>query len=247
MAAAIDQVHDGNQAKAITHASLLQAMEAALETFQIAFDVPMIKKWHWMLHLPDHLARYGLLPNCFAQERKHKPIGQQANLLTNQKLYERHLLDQVVAKEISHLDAPDLFPEGVFLFKPRPASKKVLANLNLLLETKVTAAVCCNAAKVRGATISTGDAILYHAGHRVQPHWQVGEVQNHFNFGGHCSTLIKARDIHSYMPSQQYCKCTRSDTLGFIPIETILVAVVHTKGQQDSKVLLPYPIYSKDL
>ena len=106
---------------------------SALKTFKIAFDVPMIKEWHWMLHLPDHLARYGLLPNCFAQERMHKPIGQQANLLTNQK-YERHLLDQ--AKEISHLDAPGLFPESVFLLKPKPASKKVLANLNLLLEPK---------------------------------------------------------------------------------------------------------------
>ena len=246
MAAAIDQLHDGNLAKAITRASLLQAMEASIAAFTAAFpEVPMIKKWHWMLHLPDHFAKWQILPNCFASERKHKPIGQLASLLTNQNHFEHHLLDQVVAKEISCLDQPDLFPEGVYLVKARPASKKVLLHLNSLLETKVDQAKCSHVAKVRGATCSRNDAVLFFVGDHVHPPWQVGEIQLHFDFQGHTSTLVQAWDIQSYLPQQQYCKCSRTSNLGFIRTQDILTPVVHSKSQQEAKVLLPYHIYSK--
>ena len=132
----------------------------AIDHFAAAFDTPLIKKWHWMLHLPDSLARHGLLPNCFASERTHKPIGALANNLQNQNHFEQHLLSQVVAKEISFLDQPNLFPEGVFLLKAKDASKKVLAHLNLFLETPVDQALSSHFAKVRGATCSSGDVVL---------------------------------------------------------------------------------------
>jgi hypothetical protein len=44
---AINQVHDGNQAGVTTRASLLAAMEQAIDHFARAFDTPLIKKWHW--------------------------------------------------------------------------------------------------------------------------------------------------------------------------------------------------------
>ena len=107
MAQAIDHVHDGNQAGTITRASLLTAMEEAIQSFAKAFDVPLIKKLHWMLHLPDALTRYGTLPNCLQQK------GALATNLQNQDRFEKHLLEQAIAKEISTLDQPDLFKEGV--------------------------------------------------------------------------------------------------------------------------------------
>ena len=72
MAAVIDQIHGGNQAGVTTRTHLLQVVEASIAAFQTAFPgVPLIKKWHWQLHLPDAYARFGRLPDCFANERKH--------------------------------------------------------------------------------------------------------------------------------------------------------------------------------
>ena len=92
MAAVIDQVHDGNQAGVISRNTLLPAIETSIEGFHTAFPaIPLIKKWHWQLHLPDAHARFGKLPGCFANERKHKPIGAMATLLHNQKNFEKKL------------------------------------------------------------------------------------------------------------------------------------------------------------
>ena len=86
MAAFIDQVHDGNQAGLITITTLLPAVEQAIQTFHQAFpEISLIKKWHWQFHMPDTLQRFGFLPSCFANERKHKPIGALAQALLNQK------------------------------------------------------------------------------------------------------------------------------------------------------------------
>ena len=86
MAAFIDQVHDGNQAGLITRTTLLPAVEQAIQTFHQAFpEISLIKKWHWQFHMPDTLQRFGFLPSCFANERKHKPIGALAQALLNQK------------------------------------------------------------------------------------------------------------------------------------------------------------------
>ena len=219
----------------------------AIDHFAAAFDTPLIKKWHWMLHLPDSLARHGLLPNCFASERTHKPIGALANNLQNQNHFEQHLLSQVVAKEISFLDQPNLFPEGVFLLKAKDASKKVLARLNLFLETPVDQALSSHFAKVRGATCSSGDVVLYHVGSHVHPPWQVAEIKLQFDFQGHATTLVNAWALQQYFPRKQYAICTASTNMGLIPAEDILAPVIWSKNDTEAKVLLPYQIYSKDL
>ena len=86
MAAFIDQAHDGNQAGLITRTTLLPAVEQAIQTFHQAFpEISLVKKWHWQFHMPDTLQRFGFLPSCFANERKHKPIGALAQALLSQK------------------------------------------------------------------------------------------------------------------------------------------------------------------
>lgn len=241
MAQAIDHVHDGNQAGTITRASLLTAMEEAIQSFAKAFDVPLIKKLHWMLHLPDALTRYGTLPNCLQQK------GALATNLQNQDRFEKHLLEQAIAKEISTLDQPDLFKEGVFLVNPKAASKKVLANLFASLQIELHQALTSHVAKVRGTTCIAGDVILYHVGNHVHPHWQVAEIKLHFGFQGTAMTMIHAWDLQSYVPAKQYASCKPSNMLGFIPTEDILVSVIWTQSSSEAKVLLPHRIYAKDV
>ena len=86
MASLIGQVHDGNLAGIISKGTLLPAIELAIQCFQTAFpEVSLIKKWHWLLHMPDTQQRFGFPPSCFANDRKRKPTGQLATSLLNKK------------------------------------------------------------------------------------------------------------------------------------------------------------------
>ena len=78
-------------------------------------------------------ARYTAKISCFANGRKHKPIGQLATSLLNKKNFETNLLEQALAKEICHLDQPQLFKDGVHLVDPISASKKSLQTLSNLI------------------------------------------------------------------------------------------------------------------
>ncbi|CAE7862229.1 HMGS, partial [Symbiodinium necroappetens] len=50
-----------------TRAKLLEVAETAMETFQAAdFGIPLMIKWHWLLHRPDFLPRHGNLPFTFS-------------------------------------------------------------------------------------------------------------------------------------------------------------------------------------
>ena len=248
MAAVIDQVHGGNQWHVITKDTLLPAMEESIQSFRDAFpELPLIKKWHWQLHLPDSLARFGLLPSCFTAERKHKTIGKLATNLLDTTSFEKRLLEQVVATEVTKLDERDLFPEGVLLTKPKSASKKTLATLQALLQEPLQQATCSLEAKVRGATCYKGDIILYQTKGQSPP-WQVAEIQLHVCFHGVATTLVKVWTLEQYVPHQQYALCQIcEDNVGFIPTGDILLPVVCSKSSPKAKVLLPYQIYSKDL
>eukprot|EP00439_Symbiodinium_sp_Y106_P074328 s741_g14.t1 len=103
----LDQVHQGTMYGATTRASLLPAAEFAIQSFQEAdFGVPLMKKWHWLLHLPDFLQSHGTLPSTFTTERKHKTIGKLATNLQKTTAFESHLMQQVVAMEIITLKEP---------------------------------------------------------------------------------------------------------------------------------------------
>ena len=98
MALVIDQCHGGIQWKATTRASLLSAVEDCNYAFQAAFpDAPMIRKWHWHLHLPDSYAKFEPLPSCFTCERKHKTISSFDSRLLKTQSFEANLLEQILA------------------------------------------------------------------------------------------------------------------------------------------------------
>lgn len=104
-------------------------------------------------------------------------------------------------------------------------------------------------AKINGCTAQKGDVVAYNIGHQVFPPWQVAEVQFHVSFHGTLATLVKCWEIKEYFPQRQFAKCLVTSELAFIPTENIIEPLIFSKPQQsqESKVLLPFQIYSKDL
>ena len=244
MANLIDQIQDGNLAGLISRDTLLQATEHAIESFKAAWpEIPLIKKWHWQLHVGDTHERFGRLVSCFANERKHKPIGQLAQALQNQKNFERNLLEQVLSQEICKLDQPDVFRDGVYLVSLRPASKSTLQTLTKLIGEPIDKALVSWTASVNHTLCHKGDVVLY----QINGSIAIAQVHLHLLIHGILTTLVNAWHIQEWMPKKQFAKCqVPHQNLGFVPTADILVPVVCHQSQGNAKVLLPYQIYSKE-
>ena len=244
MANLIDQIQDGNLAGLISRDTLLQATEHAIESFKAAWpEIPLIKKWHWQLHVGDTHERFGRLVSCFANERKHKPIGQLAQALQNQKNFERNLLEQVLSQEICKLDQPDVFRDGVYLISLRPASKSTLQTLTKLIGEPIGKALVSWTASVNHTLCHKGDVVLY----QINGSIAIAQVHLHLLIHGILTTLVNAWHIQEWMPKKQFAKCqVPHQILGFVPTADILVTVICHQSQGNAKVLLPYQIYSKE-
>ena len=150
----------GPRRPATTRASLLPAAEFSIESAQEAdFGVPLMK--NGILHLADFLQRHGTLPSTFTTERKHKTIGKYATNLQKTTAFESHLMQQVVAMEITTLKEPGLFPDSCQLVKPKKATKQQFQVLRHFVDGPANEAMVASSAKLaRGGT--THDVVVFH-------------------------------------------------------------------------------------
>ena len=229
--------------KLLAGASLLHIIEESLATFHKAFpSVGMIRKWHWMLHLPDSLARYGQLPNCFACERKHKAISALATKLKRTMAYEHHMMEQVLATEITMLREPGQFTEGTQIVQPKQANSKQIAALSQFISTPCPEAKVSSVARLeRGGYCHAQDAIVYADGGS----WKVAQVQFHVILHEMHCTFVQPWCLQKCHFEKQCAKFKPSDLQGLILLQSILYPVVFCKDKDEATVLLPFQIYSQ--
>ena len=84
---------------------LQQSIGSHLKAFQDLYGAQaMTPKFHYSLHVPTFLRRFGWVPNCFVVERKHKiPKRFENHMCTNHASYERSALREVTNMYISIL------------------------------------------------------------------------------------------------------------------------------------------------
>ena len=83
----------------------------------------MISKFHWCIHYPHHLQRFGVLPTCWTHERKHKLAKRYANDCQNTHTFSKTVLSEVTASQLYLVSRPEAFDNSVRLLLPKPASK----------------------------------------------------------------------------------------------------------------------------
>ena len=104
----------------------------------------MTPKFHWLIHLPRYLARWGMLLSCFVHERKHRMVKRYCNDVQNLKTSEWSVLSEVTCHHLAALKNTSTFNFSVGLLPPvRPASKKML---KFLCETVGRDDINCNTA-----------------------------------------------------------------------------------------------------
>jgi hypothetical protein len=110
-------------------AQLAAATGLYLSAFRELYgDGVMIIKFHYTLHLPMYLQRYGMLPNCFVHERKHKLPKRFANEVKNTKWsWDASVLREVTCHHLCHLDGVGAV--AVSISDARPCKKHLQALL----------------------------------------------------------------------------------------------------------------------
>ena len=100
MAEVVDLLHGAQKTHPISKAHLFRAVEEALATcVQAGWEQNMIKKIHWLLHMPDTLERLGHLPACWTLERKHRMVSRYVSAVRNTQHYEQSLLEETLAHD----------------------------------------------------------------------------------------------------------------------------------------------------
>ena len=75
----------------------------------------MTPKFHWMIHLPRALARFGTLISCFVHERKHKLLKRYCEDLRNTLEFERSIMANVTCHHLTELMSDTAFRFGIHL------------------------------------------------------------------------------------------------------------------------------------
>lgn len=89
----------------------------------------MVPKFHFAIHFPDYLRRFGFVPSCFVLERKHKVPKRFANEVTNtSSAWEASVLREVTCHRIAAI-MTDHFGTNVGLQTACRCSKKLQATL----------------------------------------------------------------------------------------------------------------------
>ena len=141
---------------AATIRQLLQACKDA------GWSEDVIPKFHWLVHFPLHLERWGLLPSCFVNERKHKVAIRYGTDMDNTRAYAKSLVSEVASHQLSDLNEPGAFDLSARLLRPTKAAK-ALANVvrnALQLPAAVPVYISTRANTHALAEITKGDMVL---------------------------------------------------------------------------------------
>jgi len=97
----------------------------------------MHSKFHWMLHLPMHLQKFGMLPSCWVHERKHKVVKRYATGIHNTINYEGSIATEVLQHNLAYCSADSAFNFNIALTNPRvikTALLKILSGMGLSVD-----------------------------------------------------------------------------------------------------------------
>ena len=197
---------EGQQAGITTPGLLQEAVEACLAAwFAAGWD--LIPKYHWPLHMPSQLQRWGKLLSCFTCERKNKIVKKWGNPMHNTSNFESAVRKEILAEEIARLQMPGVFQEGPCLLNPHPATKQLTdficewigqhANVSTGLVCKLQN---CNRCSKGDIVLLQGDMV------------QAAQVFAFVTVPGHVLCLLQYLDVENCNLETASANCTLSPT-----------------------------------
>ena len=203
----------------------------------------MHPKFHWLVHFPTHLEKFGMLPTCFVHERKHRVAKRYANHIQNTQGFEKSVLSELVCHDLAVLKTSGIFDSAVKLSTPHTASKKLREFMSQQLSVSLQAEECltCAVAHILPAgTCCKKDVVLIKSSKGTQP-FEAAEVWFHVQCKGICVSLVSLWKLKSYDAAKGLAEWLKQDNPVMISTSSILAPVCFTVSHDTAvRTLIPF-------
>lgn len=217
-----------------------EALQSAIESFlahcvDAKWENQMIKKFHWLLHMPSHLLRFKFIPTCFALERKHRLVKRFVHLARRTMALARSTYRDVLNHELAQLKEPNVFRVGCYLVEKHKPTKKVHGFLSeyfshMAMDMPAVVHVCRQARIEPSGEATTGDIVLIKSEANSQP-WDAGEVWMHVEFEGHpLLTIATMYSLRAYNSQLYAATWDVQDKPMFVYTADILCGLIHKRA-----------------
>jgi hypothetical protein len=202
----------------------------------------MIPKFHWLIHLPRHLARFGCLPTCWVHERKHRMVKRYATDIQNTRVYERSVVGEVTCHYLADIAHTTVFDFGVGLVTPKPAPRQIHAFMEQALELGITQCETGRDARISDfATCSRGDvALLREAGKLV-----ACRVLAHTVCDGEPISLVAIFRLLLFNKAHGAAEWEESQKQTLVSTGDIECSVIHCRVTAGVRTLIPVHLRSR--
>ena len=214
------QVNTGRVTPAMLADAITRHYVAHVAAYGHTLFVP---KHHYMLHMPDQLARFKMLVQCFVHERKHKIVKRWAVPLCSSRDNNLSLLEECTLAHLRALDDPLLKPCLLEVVKANPQGVDELQRSGV---AAAESALTGRTARVSGRSVTVGDACLYYDS-IVENNDRVGLIRFFASIGGRILVGVspwQLKEEHGNC-KKMWCKGAVST---IIPHEHLQQAVIYS-------------------
>jgi hypothetical protein len=225
-----------------------QDLRAAIQSFlqscvAAGWKQYMHPKFHWLVHFPTHLQKFGMLPTCFVHERKHRVAKRYSNPIQNTSVFEKSVLSELVCHDLAVLKTSSIFAVAVKLSNPHTASKKMLEFMSQQMSVTLQPEECltCAVAHILPAgTCSKKDVVLIRTSDATEP-FEAAEVWFHVQCKGMCFSLVSLWKLKSIDTAKGTAQWLKQDNPVMISTSSILAPLCFTVLQDTSvRTLIPW-------
>jgi hypothetical protein len=190
----------------------------------------MHPKFHWLVHFPAHLLKFGMLPTCFVHERKHRVAKRYSNPIQNSSVFEKSVLSELVCHDLAVLKTQGIFNFDVRLKNPYPAPRAMREYLSKHLSVALQPAECLTCAAVNilpAGSCSKKDVVLIRSASSTVP-FDAGQVLLHAQCKGTYVSIVSIWQLTSYDAKKGLAKWLKQDMPHLIQTSSILSPVCFT-------------------
>ena len=191
-------------------------------------------KFHWILHLPRHLAKFGCLPSCWVQERKHRHIKRQGALMHNTSHFDNSLLVEALGQTLAEYQDEHLFDTAARLHQKCKPSKQLRGFLLQILPFDDDEIYTCAAAHLAPTGhCHKGDVVIMRS-------YELAEIYFHAEVGGKMFSLVNVLKLQQHDWKHGICICEKQEAANLVSTESIVAAVAYSKNADGSlRALIP--------
>ena len=201
----------------------------------------MTPKFHWLHHYADHLRRWGLLPTCWAHERKHRMAKRYATDITNRRSYSKSVLSEIISHQLTSIAEPETLDKSVRLLDPIAARKQLADFVCQELDAPPGIPVKSSLRALLSTTqvCTRHDIVLFRSEDGVN--FVAGKVAHLCSVNSVVFAIIMKWQLQSADLARGYACWRIVDDALFVTVQSILASVIWTECQSGiARTLVPF-------